>query len=290
MHPSRSRFLLPIAALLFAVAGLCSAQADDADAVKEKLFQAKKTYDTETQKFRQAVAEVLDKREADARKTGNKKGVDQAKAERKAFEETGELPMTVPLAVLKSMVTARANLDRAYAAAVKEYVKLKEDSAAEAAEKEQAKFAIDAAFLFGRRTFLSTLKPSDVKTSTKGFDGDTGRFKMNGELVTHSIFLHPTTNSHSSVSYNLAGKAVAFRTSVGIPKHADIAGAPASPLTFEVLGDGKSLWKSQPVSKLDTFQTCAVNVEKVKTLTLRVHCPGDQARAHGIWFGPILVE
>ena len=41
-----------------------------------------------------------------------------------------------------------------------------------------------------------------------------------------------------------------FRSAVGVPNHEGIAGPPATPLVFEVLGDNKSLWKSEPVSKL----------------------------------------
>jgi hypothetical protein len=67
--------------------GLCAAPADDAEMVKEKLFQAKKEYDAAVQKFKKAITELLDKREDDARKKGDKKLVDQIKAERDAFEK-----------------------------------------------------------------------------------------------------------------------------------------------------------------------------------------------------------
>ena len=95
MTPRPPRFLCAFVFVALAV-GLCPARADDADAVKEKLFQAKKAYDGETQKFRAAVAELLDKREEDARKAGNKKLVDQVKGEREKFEKGGELPASVP--------------------------------------------------------------------------------------------------------------------------------------------------------------------------------------------------
>ena len=43
-------------AVFFLAAGLCSARADDAEAVKEKIFQAKKTYDAEVVKFKMSIA------------------------------------------------------------------------------------------------------------------------------------------------------------------------------------------------------------------------------------------
>ena len=65
---------------------------------------------------------------------------------------------------------------------------------------------------------------------------------------------------------------------------------PATALTFEVLGDGKSLWKSKPVAKLDMYETCELKIDKVKTLTLRVSCPGPNTFARAMWYEPILVE
>lgn len=89
----------------------------------------------------------------------------------------------------------------------------------------------------------------------------------------------------------MAGKWTAFRVTVGVPKIEANAQPPATPLTFEVVGDGgKSLWKSEPVTELDTFQTCELNVTKVKVLTLIVHCPGPNNWAQSVWFEPVLME
>jgi NPCBM/NEW2 domain len=276
--------------------GLCSAGAKDAEAVKEKLFQAKKDYDGEVQKFKKAVTDLLDKREDEARKAGNKKAVDEIKAERKAFEMSGEHPALCPSALIQQMNVARANLDKAYTTALKEYLKIKEDTAAEAIDKEQQAFQLSSAIAFGRRTYLVTLKHYDVKVIGGWFTIDgtdpVGKHKlsMNGDLVPHSIFMHPAEKSASQVKYQLGGKWSAFRATVGVPKTDENAEQPASELTFELLGDSKSLWKSEAVTKMDTFQTCVVKVEKVKVLTLLVHCADKENWAHTVWFEPILVE
>jgi hypothetical protein len=288
------RFLSALALLLLAV-GLCPARADDADAVKDKLFQAKKDYDAEVQKFKKAITEVLDKREEDARKAGNKKAVDQAKAEREAFEKTGELPAVYPAALSKQITTARTNLDKTYTAAVKEYLILKLDDAAGATEKEQREFHFSSALLFGKRVYLVALKQFDVKVWNNTFANNgtfegTVKIKLNGEFVPHSIFLHPPDNGFSQVKYPLGGKWTVFRATIGVPKINDKHLDPQSPLTFEVLGDDKSLWKSEAVAKMDTFQTCEITIEKVKTLTLRVHCPDKNGWGCAYWFEPILVE
>jgi len=264
------------------------ARADDAEMVKEKLFQAKKAYDAEVQKFRKSVADHLDKREDDARKTGNKKLVDQVKAERERFEKSGELPTTCPQTLLTQMAAARGALDKAYTAAVKEFVKIKEDAAAEATEKEQLKHATEAALLFGKRTSLAVLKPTEVKVWNTFFDKNK-TFTVDGSPVPRSILMHPDKNGEGLVSFALAGKATAFRATIGIPTYTNPQYSPASPVTFEVLGDGKSLWKFEPVVKLDDLQPCTVNVAKVQKLTLRVTCK-DHGWAHCVWLAPIVAE
>jgi hypothetical protein len=77
---------------------------------KEKAYQA------DMAKFRQAVKVYLDKREDFARQNGNKKLVDEIKADRKAFEDRGELPKTMPAALKRTQMdldaAAKAGLER----------------------------------------------------------------------------------------------------------------------------------------------------------------------------------
>jgi hypothetical protein len=278
------------------------ARAGDVDAVKEKLFQAKKGFDAEVQNFKKAVSDLLDMREDTARKEGDKKDVDRIKAERAAFEKTGEPTQVImiPDSIREPVTAARIKLNKAYTDAVKEYVRLKMDDEAEATEKEQQEFLFSSALSFGKRTSLNTLNHFDVKVWNNTFSNNgtyrfsesekTSKLKVNGELVPHTILLHPTTNSYSQVRYTLGGRWVALQATIGVPKIWDAQPDPRSLLTFEVMGDDKSLWKSEPVTKMDQFQTCTVNIEKVKTLTLRVHCPEKFNWACAFWIEPFLVE
>ncbi len=272
---------------------LAPARADDVEDVKEKLFQAKKEYDGEARKFRNAISELLDKREADARKAGNPKAADQAIAARDRFEKTGEPPADCPKALLAQAHAARTKLDRAYSAAVKDLVRLKEDAAAGAVEKEQQKFILDAALQFGKRTYLVALKHFDLKVPNGWFSNNgtinTTKIKKDGEFVPHSIFLHPPDKGTSQVKYALEGKWQVLHASVGAPTMPDNAQDPSA-MTFEVLGDGKSLWRSEPVTKIDTFQACTVRVEKVKVLALQVHTPDKTMWTRAVWFEPVLIE
>jgi NPCBM/NEW2 domain len=292
-HAHRSLFALLIGCLTTV---LCPAQVDDAEAVKEKLFQAKKAYDVEVQKFKKSVQDLFDKREDLARTAGDKKGVDLAKAERIAFGKSGEAPASIPAAIRQQLTAAQKNLDKAYSAAIKEYTRLKMDQAAEAVEKEQQGFQVESAFLFGKRTYLVGLKHFDVKTHDGQFTNDGTvpaskyQISFNGLPAAHSIYLHVPTKGTSEISYRLDGKWTAFRATIGVPKIEENTGDPVSPLTFELLGDGKSLWKSEPVTKVEAFQLCEVKVEKLKTLTLRIHCPDKDNWGRTVWYEPILVE
>ena len=68
--------------IAFAVAAMVTlaTRADD-DAVKAKFDEAKKQYREQMEKMKRTVLDALDKKEAQARENGDKKAVDQIKAE-----------------------------------------------------------------------------------------------------------------------------------------------------------------------------------------------------------------
>jgi hypothetical protein len=121
---------------------LCSARADEAEVAKEKLHQAKKAFDVEMRKLKKEVTDQWDRREDEARKAGIKKLVDEVQSEREAFDKVGTLPPSLPDAIKNQFVAARTKLDKAYTAANKTYLRLREDAAAaaETAEREQREF------------------------------------------------------------------------------------------------------------------------------------------------------
>jgi hypothetical protein len=118
------------------VGAACCAPAEDKDPIKDKLLTAKTAYDTEMKQFRQQATDWFDKREASARKDGNKKLLDQIKVERKAFEDDSELPKLAPAALRQKPTFARKAMEAAYVEAVKAYTRAKKDD--EAASVEEA--------------------------------------------------------------------------------------------------------------------------------------------------------
>jgi hypothetical protein len=64
----------------------------------------------------------------------------------------------------------------------------------------------------------------------------------------------------------------------------------ATPLVFEVFGDGRRLWASSLVQKTGRVQECKVDVLGVETLELRVDCRRSNERAHAVWVDPVLAK
>ena len=161
-----------------ALAGVlvCASFADekDKDPIKERLFAAKKEYDAEMKAYRAAAEAWFDKREEAARKDGNKKLLDQVKAERDTFDESGALPKGVPAAIPQKAVSAKKGLEIAYELAVKEYTKAKKDDAAAAVEKEWKAFAAKA-------NSINLLALIDLKTHTVS-----GSWKKDGKALVGS--------------------------------------------------------------------------------------------------------
>jgi hypothetical protein len=132
-----TRLVLSAACLLVLVTSFAPARQD---AVKAKLDAAKVAYKVAFVDYRQAVGAWFDKREAAARKDGNKKAVDSLKAERKAFEDKGGLPAGAPKGFQEKLTAARANLEATYQEVIKGYVRASQDALAEAVEKDLKEF------------------------------------------------------------------------------------------------------------------------------------------------------
>jgi hypothetical protein len=143
--------------------------------------------------------------------------------------------------------------------------------------------------------FLCDLKEFDAKVGfgvfgkagKLGYDVDgNGDVMFNGAKALKAISMHPEEGRFSTVKYSLDKKALFFKSTVGLHETKDRS---ATPLTFEVLGDGKSLWKSGAIKEQRETDECLVDVSKVDVLELRIYCPGSFWSARGIWVNPQLM-
>ena len=103
----------------------------------------------------------------------------------------------------------------------------------------------------------------------------------------HALSLHPPEKGTSKVAYNATHYYHVFRGTAAID---DSAGKAASPLTFAVVGDGKTLWKSRPLQQAGDREDCTIIISGVEVLELRVYCPGKRDKAHAVWLAPRFLE
>ncbi len=105
--------------------------------------------------------------------------------------------------------------------------------------------------------------------------------------------MHPGRNTFSRAVFKLDRQYRTLKTAAAIPERPSQyevrrQGNPATPLVFSVLGDGRTLWKSEPLSRKGAYVKVDVPLEGILLLELRVNCPGANNWAVAAWHEPIL--
>src|SRR5262249_30785146 len=77
---------------------------------------------------------------------------------------------------------------------------------------------------------------------------------------------------------------------VGIPALVAEQQDPWSPVIFEIIGNGKSIWKSRPVTKRGDIQDCQIGLAGINQLELKVSCAGPINLAWAVWLEPRLTR
>lgn len=143
-----------------------------------------------------------------------------------------------------------------------------------------------------KRTYLSDMQELDArvgygtfaKKGQLGFEANKMRdIRVGGVAYANGLSLHPPNNGFSNVRYRLDKTAQTLHAEVAIN---DSSSGPQSALVFEVVGDGKSLWRSQPLQVKNKKIECQADVAQVDMLELRITCLGGSAMAHGVWLDP----
>jgi len=119
-----------------------------------------------------------------------------------------------------------------------------------------------------------------------------GRILVGGEESPNGLSMCPDSNTYARVKYKLGKTAETFIASVALN---DSAGAPGrlpgvgkipTPLTFQVLGDGKVLRRYGPVDTARNVHKVRVDMTGVEVLELRIDCPGSNVNAQAVWLEP----
>lgn len=102
----------------------------------------------------------------------------------------------------------------------------------------------------------------------------------------YGLWLHPGPNTSSLAAFRI-GKG--YRRLRGAAAMNDTAaGTAATALTFRVVGDGRELWKSQPLKAGGSSQSIDVDVSGIDKLELWADCPGPNNTCHAVWVEPRL--
>jgi serine/threonine protein kinase/class 3 adenylate cyclase len=116
--------------------------------------------------------------------------------------------------------------------------------------------------------------------------------RVRNKRWTHSLFMHPAPGppgpggppgSAVRVTYRLGKKYRVFHALVSLndgPPRSD------APMTFKVIGDGRTLWTSEPVQSQAETQRTDVDVKGIDSLTLEVTTPGEPRGCHAAWIEP----
>jgi hypothetical protein len=150
---------------------------------------------------------------------------------------------------------------------------------------------------FASAVFLSNLQENHVRVLDNHFRKDgvvdcpsVSPVLLDGAKCPQSIFTHPAAQSFASISYDFHQSYARLLAKVGIPIVVANQLDPGSPLTFEIFGNGKSIWKSRALAKRGDVQDCAVGLRGIKQLELRVYCPGSSSNSHPVWLEPKLMS
>lgn len=166
---------------------------------------------------------------------------------------------------------------------------------AERKAKQSAKVALEggvfAASPGQKLIYLSDIPEFEAKVVHFGFGKGTIKGKspirsiVDGRESPHGLSMHPGDgpNGDCFVKYTLPKGAVRFSATTTLDQGGsfDHCG-----IGFEVIADGKSVWKSKAINKDNRFEECDVAIEDCRSLELRTYTVTAAFGGHAVWIEP----
>ena len=129
-----------------------------------------------------------------------------------------------------------------------------------------------------------------------GLHGDMGynglQAKVRNKPVPHAISMHPPggKNTFARAKFSINAEFDVFACAVALNDTAQRPLKAGTGAVFQVVGDGKLLWKSRTMDAVGDREECRVSVFGVRVLELQTSVAGrDKSRAHALWVEPRLV-
>ena len=101
---------------------------------------------------------------------------------------------------------------------------------------------------------------------------------INAVPFQHGVVLHVIENETVKATYAIDKRFRWLTGGVAINDQNDAA--QPTPLTYRIVGDGRTLWESPPVQERGKIFPFDVNVSGVNRLELQIDCPGWNGRGH----------
>jgi hypothetical protein len=133
------------------------------------------------------------------------------------------------------------------------------------------------------------VKPGPWPFAKNGdFGGQAGKIKVEGVPSPHGLGIHAPTTGYAGVKYHLHKQAALFKAKTALN---DGCSFTIGSCHFEVVGNGRVLWKSKTISKEKQVEECRVDVTNVDVLELRVVNPDIvNTGVHAVWFEPRVLQ
>ena len=116
-------------------------------------------------------------------------------------------------------------------------------------------------------------------------------FLVAGKECPKAVFAMPKEKSTSVIEYRLPPGATMLRGKVAIctPDVKDL-NHPSSPVTFQIAVDGKALWTSPRLTKLEDATAFTVDVRKASRLELRTSSEASNGNCWSVWVDPVILR
>lgn len=187
MHLTR---LFAFAAIAFPLLVVWGVAQETADPIATQLDRARQKYAKDYEQFEKSVNDLFGKKEDAARKGGNKQVLDGLRVERKSFDDDQVVPSFAPPSYAKKQAAIRSDFERAYNAAIKDYVKKRADDDAKKIEDELKEFRNGPKVVAIRRALLGTWTLRVVSGYTTDLifqEGGMVKYGVNGSNVPYRI-------------------------------------------------------------------------------------------------------
>ena len=149
--------------------------------------------------------------------------------------------------------------------------------------KAEVKFSIES--MIPKQMPLSQLEP--VQSSFSGMPGRRGAMNgpvsVSGKSFEDAIIMRPGLD----ISYEIKGLYDSFSAKVGIGDESNSDNS----IEFVLSGDGKELWRSKSMKKVDSPQSVKVDITNIQSLVLHIDGTSSRrSRIQAAWIGAELSQ